>query len=498
LGGNDARALGGAINNRHNLTIIRSTVSGNTASATGGSGGNEAGSAGVSNVNPASPADVTVTLDRTTLADNAAVATGTNAFSQAGGMEILPGTYTFKSSTIAHNSAGLYANLKLGGTPTFKNTIVSDPEGGGTNCSSPAPVGLTSSYSLSSDATCGFSHTGDKLNTDPMLAATLADNGGPTKTYALQPGSPAIDKGLSSAGEAADQRGSKRPSDFGNVANASGGNGSDIGAFELQDTTPPDTIIDSGPSGTTNDPTPTFTFHSTEAGSTLRCKLDARAFVACASPRTTGHLLDGTHTFQVRAKDAAGNLDPTPASRSFTVKTAEVKRSGSTLVITAAPEAKDSLQIIRPSPTTIRVADLPGGAYTGSGIHTVPGSGCSRSGDYTANCSATGIALIQVASGGQTDKVTNATTIASSLNGGAANDVITGGSVNDTITGGSGADTMTGRNGNDLLRARDLTSDAVINCDGGTKPGSADRADLDLLPNDPSSVVFGCETKTRH
>ena len=49
-------------------------------------------------------------------------------------------------------------------------------------------------------------------------------------------------------------------------------------------------------------------------------------------------------------------------------------------------------------------------------------------------------------------------------------------------------------NGNDQLLARDLTSDTTIDCGGG----SADKADLDLLPNDPNSAVIGCETKTRH
>jgi hypothetical protein len=55
-----------------------------------------------------------------------------------------------------------------------------------------------------------------------------------------------------------------------------------------------------------------------------------------------------------------------------------------------------------------------------------------------------------------------------------------------------------GRNGNDDLRARDLTSDTTINCDGGNAPGGADKADLDLLPMDPNSVVTNCETTTRH
>jgi hypothetical protein len=52
-------------------------------------------------------------------------------------------------------------------------------------------------------------------------------------------------------------------------------------------------------------------------------------------------------------------------------------------------------------------------------------------------------------------------------------------------------------NGNDRLLARDLASDTTINCDGGGTPGTADRADLDLLPMDPGSAIFGCETRTR-
>ena len=93
----------------------------------------------------------------------------------------------------------------------------------------------------------------------------------------------------------------------------------------------------------------------------------------------------------------------------------------------------------------------------------------------------------------------NSTAVPSSLNGGSGIDTLTGGSRNDTLTGGPGADTMKGMNGNDVLMARDLTSDKLINCDGGIgTPGSADKADLDQLPLDPDSVVQGCESKTRH
>jgi hypothetical protein len=68
---------------------------------------------------------------------------------------------------------------------------------------------------------------------DPKLRP-LANNGGLTFTLALLPGSPAIDQG--SGGPTTDQRGRARPFDVSAVANTSGGDGRDIGAFEF---TPP-------------------------------------------------------------------------------------------------------------------------------------------------------------------------------------------------------------------------------------------------------------------
>ena len=260
----------------------------------------------------------------------------------------------------------------------------------------------------------------------------------------------------------------------------------------LEDSTAPGTTIDSGPSGATNDPTPTFTFSSSEGGSSFQCQLDAGAYSACTSPMTTAYLADGSHAISIRAIDPAGNTDLTPASRAITVRTAAVSVSGSNLVVTAATGAKDNLQITRPSASTLRVTDLAAGAYTGSGVHT--GAGCTRSGDYTANCNAAGITLIKVVSGDQIDKVVNSTAVKSSLDGGAANDVLTGGSAKDILIGGPNVDMMMGMNGNDELRARDLASDTTINCGGG----SADKADLDLLPKDPDAAVTNCETKTRH
>lgn len=85
------------------------------------------------------------------------------------------------------------------------------------------------------------------------------------------------------------------------------------------DTTPPDTVIDSAPSSPTNATTADFGFHATEAGSTFECSLDGAAFASCTSPASYPSLAEGGHTFAVRATDAAGNPDSSPATASWTV-----------------------------------------------------------------------------------------------------------------------------------------------------------------------------------
>jgi len=90
------------------------------------------------------------------------------------------------------------------------------------------------------------------------------------------------------------------------------------------DTTAPDTTISAGPSGNTNDNTPTFNFSGTDnvAVTSYEVQIDSGGYATATSPHTTGTLAAGSHTFYVRAKDAAGNTDATPASRTFFVDTA--------------------------------------------------------------------------------------------------------------------------------------------------------------------------------
>ena len=88
----------------------------------------------------------------------------------------------------------------------------------------------------------------------------------------------------------------------------------------LPDIIPPNTSLGSGgPSGIVTTGSASFTFTSSEAGSTFQCRLDAGAWGACASPKAYSGLGEGSHNFYVRARDAAGNLDLTPAQRTWTV-----------------------------------------------------------------------------------------------------------------------------------------------------------------------------------
>ena len=69
-----------------------------------------------------------------------------------------------------------------------------------------------------------------------------------------------------------------------------------------------------------------FTGSDARAVASFQCKLDSGSFETCTSPKTYSKLKKGKHAFEVRAVDAAGNVDPTPASRSWTVKKKKKKK----------------------------------------------------------------------------------------------------------------------------------------------------------------------------
>src|SRR5277367_5605553 len=258
------RGIGGAIYNNGTLTVTDSTLSGNQA--TGGSQGFGVGGAIWS--------EGTLSVTDSTLSGNQAngisqggfgfggaifnagtgtvtdsTLSGNQATVGGGAIENSSGTLTVTNSTLSGNSAAslLGGGIEngVGGTVTLKGTILADESSGG-NCALPDMPVLISpitddGYNISDDDSCGFTmapsgtsiNNSTTLNLDP---AGLANNGGPTKTIALEPNSQAVDfipvldctdQSMSPVQLTTDQRGFPRP-DPGNP------NFCDTGAFELQ------------------------------------------------------------------------------------------------------------------------------------------------------------------------------------------------------------------------------------------------------------------------
>ncbi|MDE3066157.1 MAG: hypothetical protein KGJ60_01255 [Verrucomicrobiota bacterium] len=254
VSGNSATGAGGGIvNNNSTVTLVASTMTGNSANL-GGAIFNEG----------ASPSG-TLTILASTLNNNsanygAAIYTGSGGSGNA--------TVTIASSTLSDNSGhesinndcywGGTATLKINASTFSHEKIFND---GGTletgdtifnACVPPSAANLINrggaitscGYNLSSDDGGGFlTNATDQINTDPKLGS-LQNNGGPTPTHALLAGSPALDKGKRDAVQALavnlDQRGFARPVDDPFLGNAAGGDGSDIGAFESQSGTDTD------------------------------------------------------------------------------------------------------------------------------------------------------------------------------------------------------------------------------------------------------------------
>jgi hypothetical protein len=88
----------------------------------------------------------------------------------------------------------------------------------------------------------------------------------------------------------------------------------------------PVTTITSGPAPKTRQRNATFAFVSSEPGSSFQCQLDGGAFVHCGSPFGLLKVKKGSHTFAVRSKDLAGNVEQTPATLTWLVKKKKKKK----------------------------------------------------------------------------------------------------------------------------------------------------------------------------
>jgi YVTN family beta-propeller protein len=243
------------------------------------------------------------------------------------------------------------------------------------------------------------------------------------------------------------------------------------GLTYVEDSTPPDTIIDTGPAegSTTTATAATFTFHATQSGSTFACKLDTGAPEACdAGTRTYTGLTRGSHTFSVVATDAAGNSDPSAATRTWTINAPPVAADdaytvigGATLTIGApgvlgndTDADNDPLTAQLGITTTKGTLTLnpngsltytPGEDATGTDTFTYRAS----DGLATSNFATVTITITAGCDGVRATRV--GTTGNDTLTGTGGNDVIVGLGGNDTIDAGSGNDRVCGGSGNDTI-----------------------------------------------
>jgi hypothetical protein len=214
LGGSYCYSDGGGIFNQGKMIMSNTTVAGNTASWTPQGAYGQGHGGGISNAG-------TAIISNSTLVGNSASSSGGSIYNY--------GTATISNSTLSGNNgfgSGIYNNS--GSSMALQNSIVDRI--GRENCS-----GTMNSlgYNLSSDGTCNFNNRGDLNNHDPLLGP-LQNNGGPTQTMALLPGSPAIDGGnpagcTDGLGNLlkTDQRGMPRP-------DPEDAGGCDMGAYESQ------------------------------------------------------------------------------------------------------------------------------------------------------------------------------------------------------------------------------------------------------------------------
>lgn len=207
------------------------------------------------------------------------------------------------------------------------------------------------------------------------------------------------------------------------------------GALAATDRQAPDTFIGDGPSGTTDRTSATFTFSASEASARFACRLDTADWATCTSPASFTDLAAGQHTFSVRATDAAGNTDPTPAARTWTI---------------AAPTTGE--------PPAGGTGGTSGGPATTAG----PTDGNDRLNGTNASetlCGLGGDDAIFGLAGNDTlfGDACTATPPAGApdgndrLSGGAGNDALYGQGRNDVLAGDSGKDRLVGGDGNDRL-----------------------------------------------
>ncbi len=139
----------------------------------------------------------------------------------------------------------------------------------------------------------------------------------------------------------------------------------------IVDNTPPDTNITSHPTDPSNSSSASFSFTSSETNSTFECDIDGAGYSACTSPQLYSGLSDISHTFSVKATDALGNADLTPATFTWTIDTSLPPTPTATTYTFTGPTSGNTN--VASSSFTITPNDF----YTGTITITPSGGGLS-------------------------------------------------------------------------------------------------------------------------
>lgn len=276
----------------------------------------------------------------------------------------------------------------------------------------------------------------------------------------------------------------------------------------------PETTIRSGPAVATRALTATFVFDS-EPGATFTCTFDRRPVKACASTLRLTSLRAGRHSVTAQARDAAGNLDPTPASFTWTIdRTAPSTRidygrmqlgqpgpalfrlgASETVAFQCSLDAAPFAPCVSPVAVPklapgkhsfrVRSSDPAGNADWTPAVRTWTVSAKTTRGVFLTGGPGrdvlAGTPYDDVIQGYGGSDVLLGKAGADDLDGGTGDDRLDGGAGNDRLVGGEGRDTLLGGfgRGRDTLLARDGFADSLAG--GGGRDVARVDARLDRL-----------------
>jgi len=259
-----------------------------------------------------------------------------NVGASAGGVAVSPNNQFAYASSFTANNVSPYSiggtgsltpitcsgsNCNTAAGPDFQSVVVSPDQAPTAAFSATAArPGQASSFNASaSTASSGQTVTRYDWNYGD---GQTASNAGATPSHAYS-----AEGNYTATVTVTDDAGCSTSQTFtGQTVSCNGSSAATISHTVSVDGTPPNTVIDSAGHGTSANTTPSFSFHSTESGSTFQCSVDtgSASWGACSGPgasHTPSALADGSYSFRVRATDAQGNVDPSPATETFTVDT---------------------------------------------------------------------------------------------------------------------------------------------------------------------------------